>query len=157
MTDEERKISRYETLRKYYLKNKDKIKEYQRNYHREYSRAHRNQSSKTRTTKPKSREVSRPSSYSKEYQIKRLKEYNKTPMGRACYLVNRYKSSDREHNRGECDFDARWVVENIFSKPCVHCGETDWTKLGCNRLDNSKPHTMDNVEPCCGKCNRKIR
>ena len=51
------------------------------------------------------------------------------------------------------DFDARWIVENIYTKPCPHCGETDWHNLGCNRLDNSKPHTIDNVEPCCFHCN----
>lgn len=83
--------------------------------------------------------------------------YNKTPKGRAIYLLNRYKSSDKEHNRGESDLTAQWIVDNIFTKSCVHCGETDWTKIGCNRLDNSKPHTIDNVEPCCGKCNRKIK
>lgn len=83
--------------------------------------------------------------------------YNKTPKGRAVYLLNRYKSSDKEHNRGESDLTSQWIVENIFSKPCTHCGETDWRKIGCNRLDNSKPHTMDNVEPCCGKCNRKLK
>ena len=83
--------------------------------------------------------------------------YNKTPKGRAVYLLNRYKSSDKEHNRGESDLTSQWIVYNIFTKSCVHCGETDWTKIGCNRLDNSKPHTIDNVEPCCGKCNRKLR
>lgn len=83
--------------------------------------------------------------------------YNKTPKGRAVYLLNRYKSSDKEHNRGESDLTSQWIVENIFSKPCAHCGETDWRKIGCNRLDNDKPHTMDNVEPCCGKCNRKLK
>ena len=83
--------------------------------------------------------------------------YNKTPKGRAVYLLNRYKSSDKEHNRGESDLTSQWIVENIFSKPCAHCGETDWRKIGCNRLDNSKPHTMDNVEPCCGKCNIKLK
>lgn len=83
--------------------------------------------------------------------------YNKTPKGRAVYLLNRYKSSDKEHNRGESDLTSQWIVENIFSKPCAHCGETDWRKIGCNRLDNDKPHTKDNVEPCCGKCNRKLK
>ncbi len=84
------------------------------------------------------------------------KEYNKTPMGRAAYLVSSYNSYDKEANRGKGDLTAKWVVENIFTKKCAHCDETDWHKLGCNRLDNSKPHTMDNVEPCCKKCNDKL-
>ena len=83
--------------------------------------------------------------------------YNKTPKGRAVYLLNRYKSSDKEHNRGESDLTSQWIVENIFSKPCAHCGISGWEVIGCNRLDNTKPHTKDNVEPCCGKCNRKLK
>ena len=86
-----------------------------------------------------------------EYQA----EYDKTPMGRAAHLVNRYKSSDKKYNRGECTLTAQWIVDNIFSQPCHYCGESDWTKIGCDRIDNSKPHTPDNVVPCCMKCNRK--
>lgn len=89
----------------------------------------------------------------REDRLSYHKEYTKTKMGRASYLAAAYDREDRKYNRGECDFDAKWIVENIFDKPCVHCGETDWRKIGCNRLDNSKPHTKDNVEPCCGKCN----
>lgn len=89
----------------------------------------------------------------KEERNKYHNEYTKTPMGRASYLTSAYDKEDKKYNRGECTVTAKWIVENIFTQPCKHCGETDWTKLGCNRLDNSKPHTPDNVEPCCGKCN----
>lgn len=81
------------------------------------------------------------------------KNYRKTKMGRAVLLCYDYKRHDKEHNRGEGNLTAQWIVDNIFTQPCAHCGETDWTKLGCNRLDNSKPHTTENVEPCCKKCN----
>ena len=90
--------------------------------------------------------------YRKKYQEK----YKDTPIGRAIALLGGYKASDKLHNRGKGDLTPQWIVDNIFSKPCAHCGETDWTKIGCNRIDNSKPHTMDNVEPCCDKCNREI-
>lgn len=88
--------------------------------------------------------------YDKLYRPK----YNQTPMGRAVNLVNAYKQLDTKHNRGDCTLTGKWVVENIFSKPCHYCGESDWTKLGCDRIDNSKPHTEDNVVPCCFECNR---
>ncbi len=84
------------------------------------------------------------------------REWRKTPYGRASQLLDGYKQKDRKHNRGEVDFDAQWIIDNIFSKPCVHCGESDWTKIGCNRLDNTKGHTKDNVEPCCLKCNNEL-
>lgn len=129
MTKEEKKQRNREAAIRWYHKNKEKCQEIAR------KRYHKN----------------------KEKELIRHKEYVKTPMGRASYLVAAYKREDAKYNRGECTLTARWVVENIFTKPCVHCGETDWHKLGCNRLDNSKPHTIDNVEPCCGKCNLKIQ
>ena len=85
------------------------------------------------------------------------KERYKTPHWRAVYLLASYNNDDKKYNRGEGDLTAKWIVEKIFSKSCVHCGESDWHKLGCNRLDNSKPHTKDNVEPCCFHCNCVIK
>lgn len=82
------------------------------------------------------------------------KEYSKTQMGRAQRQLQQYKFMDRRNGLDEViDFDAKWIVDNIYTKHCVHCGESDWHKLGCNRLDNTKPHTKDNVEPCCFHCN----
>ena len=75
---------------------------------------------------------------------------------RAVYLLSNYKRNDKRHNRGEGDLTSQWIIENIFTKPCVHCGKEGWQIIGCNRLDNSKPHTMDNVEPCCMDCNNEL-
>ena len=80
----------------------------------------------------------------------------KKQIARAANLICAYRQTDKKYNYGKSDLTPQWVVENIFSKPCVHCGETDWRKIGCNRIDDSKPHTMDNVEPCCCNCNRKL-
>jgi hypothetical protein len=88
--------------------------------------------------------------------IARQKTYRNTPMGRAVRLANNYKNADRQANREEGNITAQWIVENIFTKPCVHCGKEGWQIIGCNRLDNSKPHTIDNVEPCCEDCNSKL-
>jgi len=92
----------------------------------------------------------------REQKLEQKRRYNSTQFGRAVNLLSSYNKSDRDMNRGEGNLTAQWIVENIFTKPCVHCGETDWTKLGCNRLDNSKPHTKDNVESCCESCNKKL-
>ena len=92
----------------------------------------------------------------KEHVTEYNREYAKRPIGRAVYLLSSYNREDRVHDRGKGDLTAQWILENIFTKPCVHCGETDWHKLGCNRLDNTKPHTIDNVEPCCMECNKKL-
>lgn len=92
----------------------------------------------------------------KEKQKKYLKEYYKTPKWRSIYLVMSYRQMDKKHNRGEGDLTPKWVYDNILFKSCVHCGISGWKIIGCNRLDNSKPHTMDNVEPCCKECNDKL-
>lgn len=99
--------------------------------------------------------------YPKEYYERNIekikeyhKEYSKTQMGRAQGQIQQYKRMDSRNGFGDViDFDARWMVDNIYTQKCTHCGESDWHKLGCNRIDNSKPHTKDNVEPCCYKCN----
>lgn len=72
---------------------------------------------------------------------------------RATMLLCEYNRADKRRNRGKGDLTTQWIVDNIFSKPCAHCGKTGWEVIGCNRLDNSKPHTKDNVEPCCRSCN----
>lgn len=92
----------------------------------------------------------------KENEIKRHKKYTQTPIGRAQIILQNYNRMDKKHNIGKGDLTAKWIVENIFSKPCVHCGKEGWKVIGCNRLDNTKPHTMDNVEPCCKDCNDKL-
>lgn len=88
-----------------------------------------------------------------EYMKRYMKNRRKTPIGRAEHLVNSYKEKDKIHNRGECTLTPKWVVENILFKPCAHCGKTGWNIIGCNRLNNILPHTEENVEPCCKKCN----
>ena len=122
--------------RRYYEKNKERWKEYQREYYEKNKEKCKQRRSRT-----------------KEENLEYMRAYRRTPIGRANMLLQRYKRRDKEKGRSECDFDAQLIVDNIFSKSCLYCGETDWRKLGCNRIDNSKPHTKDNVEPCCKKCN----
>ena len=91
---------------------------------------------------------------SKEKRKLQYEKDKQDPNHRAKYLMQRYLLMDKTNGfENATDIDYKWIVENIFTKPCAHCGETDWYKLGCNRLDNSKPHTKDNIEPCCYHCN----
>lgn len=142
-TDEERKLRKKEYNAKYSQANKEKIAEYQA----EYRKAHKEEKAE----------------YQAEYyQANKGKfvEYRKTPYGRALMLLSSYVREDRKYNRiGDVLSDnyitAQWIVDNIFPKPCHYCGESDWTKIGCDRIDNSLPHTIDNVVPCCYECNTK--
>lgn len=85
----------------------------------------------------------------------RIQQQRNSPFGRAKQMVSHFRREDSKRNRGECTITPEWIVENIFTQPCYYCGETDWHKLGCDRIDNSKPHSPDNVVPCCTSCNRK--
>ena len=127
LTEEERKEAKKEYLKQYKEDNKEYLREQRKQYNID----------------------------NKEQKKQYNKQYNKTPMGRASNILTSYRQLDKKYNRGECTLTAKWMVENIFSKPCHYCGETDWTKIGCDRIDNSKPHTPDNVVPCCKNCNNK--
>lgn len=117
--------------KQYYQENKEEIAEYKKQWYQD----------------------------NREKELERKKEYNKeyynTPIGRAVKLVNNYKAVDKEANRGECTLTAKWIIDNIFPKPCRYCGVTGWEIIGCDRIDNDMPHTPDNVVPCCEECNVK--
>lgn len=76
-------------------------------------------------------------------------------MGKAVHIAAAYNRNDKKANRGECTLTARWIVDSIFPMPCHYCGAMGWEIMGCDRVDNSKPHTPDNVVPCCEECNKK--
>lgn len=69
---------------------------------------------------------------------------------RASKLLSAYKLKDWKSNK-KYNLDREWFINNILSKECIYCGSKD--KLGCDRIDNSKGHTYDNVVPCCYVCN----
>lgn len=94
---------------------------------------------------------------SEELKKQHKKNWRNTPYGRATYLITNYRNMDKLCGfDNPCNITAQWIVDNILSKPCSHCGKTGWKEIGCNRLDNSKPHTPDNVEPCCMLCNVEL-
>ena len=69
-------------------------------------------------------------------------------------MKDRYKHYDKKRFAIDNDLTAEWISENILGKKCEYCGEDNWDKLGCDRIDNSKPHTKDNVICACVRCNR---
>lgn len=74
-----------------------------------------------------------------------------TSRSKASKMIASYKHKDNKNNVPPCDMDIDWFIENISTKPCVYCGDTN--RVGCDRIDNSKGHTKDNVVPCCFECN----
>ena len=52
------------------------------------------------------------------------------------------------------DMDMAFVKDSI-EKGCSYCsiGFNQGVKIGLDRIDNSKGHSKDNVQPCCVRCN----
>ena len=91
----------------------------------------------------------------KEYQAE---WYNPQthPLNWAKTIVKGYRMMDRERGFDPNQtISAEWFLQNIAYRPCAHCGLQAIGLIGCNRLDNTKGHTIDNVEPCCLKCNSR--
>lgn len=144
-TEEERKEARRaymkEYIAKYYQDHKQEIIEKAAKYREEH---------KLEIAEYKAK-------YHREHRTETLEreaKYRQTKEGRAAILIGAYKHEDKKQNRGDIDLTVPWFVRNIFTK-CIYCGESDWKKLGCDRIDNSLPHTIENVVPCCADCNNK--
>ena len=86
---------------------------------------------------------------------KKIRDYkisSVTPRQKASKMISSYRNKDLHQTPNSiCDIDIDWMIENIFRQPCVYCGDTE--RIGCDRLDNTKGHTKDNVVPCCYDCN----
>ena len=70
---------------------------------------------------------------------------------KASKMISSYRNKDIKNGTELPDMDVDWMIENILTKPCVYCGDTH--RIGCDRIDNNKGHTKDNVVPCCIECN----
>lgn len=86
----------------------------------------------------------------------KVNQYHRMPKGRAGHLANRYKQKDQQYNR-QNNITADYIVNRIFTSKCYYCGESDWKKLGCDRIDNSIGHITTNVVCSCWDCNNERR
>ena len=83
-----------------------------------------------------------------------MSERRSTPIGRAESLLGSYNIRDKQRGFDtSLNVDSKWIIENIFNQQCVYCGESDWRKLGIDRIDNNRGHTPDNCICSCRKCN----
>lgn len=76
----------------------------------------------------------------------------KTFIGRAKHLIESYIQQDKKYNRGECTLTQQDIFD-LWEQGCYWCGETDWHKLGADRIDEKKPHTLENCVCSCWDCN----
>lgn len=147
-------LRRLEKTRQWRIKNPNKIVKQNEKYHKEHP-----DFQKEYYQANLEHELERNRKYKEEHkeEVKDKVHFyqNETKNGRARHLIGAYSQSDKKHNRGECTITSDWIINNIFNNTCIYCGESDWHKLGCDRIDNSKPHTEDNCVCSCKDCNIK--
>lgn len=78
------------------------------------------------------------------------KENYKNSEKRAKMFYHNYKLIDK--NKGLSNDLTLDFVHKIITSSCFYCGEKD-DNVGCDRIDNSKQHIMNNIVPCCALCN----
>lgn len=89
-----------------------------------------------------------------EKQKQKTKEFKKTFEGRISQLSYNYKNYDMKRF-GDVDTITKKQLLDLIKNGCYWCGESDWHKLGADRIDNTKPHTLENCVCGCMDCNRK--
>lgn len=85
--------------------------------------------------------------FGKERKIKCTHE--KSHEVRTLRMLGAYKLTDKKKGL-VCNITIE-DMRDIISTGCVYCGDTN--RVGLDRIDNSKGHTIDNVVPACYECN----
>jgi hypothetical protein len=139
--------------------NRDKRHEIDRRYHKKHREELLEKAIQYRINNHE-KIIDREKRFKEEHRVEileRNREYDKqrrdTPKYRAKNLLHAYRQIDCIDNRGKCTLTQQWIIDNIFNSSCIFCGDSDWTHLGADRIDNSKPHTPDNCVCACGICN----
>ncbi len=78
------------------------------------------------------------------------KRYAGTVRGKLIFRLSAYRKIDKSKGL-TCTLTIEDVSRLAYS-PCVYCGTTKGLN-GADRLDNSGPHSPENVVPCCLLCN----
>lgn len=93
----------------------------------------------------------------KEELKRKNKEWYNTPKGRWTQLAHAYRVKDKKKFGTDEGSVTTEQLQNMYEQQpfCTFCGEKDYHKLGLDRIDNNKPHTVDNCHICCTKCNNE--
>ena len=140
-----------ERSRKKNAERKEWMKEYNRQYRKEHKEYYQDYMQKWEEDHKEERMEYRRNRHGWDAANKR----RRTSIDRRANALSQdYRYADE--TRGFCtdnNVDGQWIENHIFTAGCVYCGDTDWTHLGCDRIDNNIPHTQENCVCSCGICN----
>ena len=139
-------MSTKEYYKIYYQNNKEKAKEYRQKNKEKIKESLKKDYLRHRTSRiEKQKEYYIKSKPKRLISAKLYRNNNKEKIKLTQYIYT-------DKNKGLiCDLTEKWIKDNIISKNCIYCGDIE--NIGCDRIDNSKGHTKDNVVPSCWTCN----
>lgn len=130
----------------YYQAHKDKIAQRKAQYYAEYYDAHKDEILKKHAEYYQANKDEKKAYYDPILH----------PLNWARRMVNGYKKMDRNNGFGDKEtISVDYFINHIANAECKYCHKRGYGLIGCNRIDNSKGHTQDNVEPCCMPCNSR--
>ena len=135
-----------ECLKEYYQANKKEILEYQNQYNSEHAEEIKQYRAEHKE------EIAE---YFKQYKA----EQYATLEGYAYYVRQNNLKADRKYGRCGEDEDPlaplEYYIWGIQQRDFYDGKQYHWSEMGFDRIDNSKPHTIDNIVPCSTKNNRR--
>lgn len=85
-------------------------------------------------------------------QVSTLDIDHKKKRLKASKMVSSYRMKDLKKGWNDTNVTIEFMIESIFPRPCTYCGVKGLS--GCDRIDNDKPHVVDNCIPACKDCNQ---
>ncbi len=129
-----------ECFKQYYADNAERLKQYSIAYHTEHRDEHIEKMNQWRADNP-------------EY----MKQWYDTIEGYARILRSNNLRNDRKYGRIGANEDPlaplEYYVWGIQQRDFYDGKQYHWSEMGFDRIDNTKPHTIDNIVPCSTKNN----
>ena len=143
-----------ECLKQYYAENKEAIAEYKKQYRQENKELIKQWYTKNEERMKQYRKEN------KETIADYKKQWHTTLKGYCISIRSANIQHDRKHGRIGDELPSNYpTIEDymeLLQMPDFYDGKQyDFTEMGLDRIDNSLPHTLDNIVPCTTQHNRE--
>lgn len=156
MTPEEKKQRKAEYDKLYRAKNREKRKQQQHDWYLAHKKDKQKYDAEYRKNNVEARKQVKAewNKKNKTQQSAYNKKFYQTIAGMASRRRNHYLADDKEKGFDTAQtVSADWISEYILTGFCIYCHDTEPYHLGCDRIDENKGHTPENVVCACPICN----